>query len=160
MKAAAIATLLAFIGTTVGATANGAGLSEDARELEVALTQRFPQGTQSKAAQDHLESLGFVCKPGKGLYYVERTRSTQTGTYIHCDRSVSAGTIGKRWQLVLVTEADRVGAIHASYNVSSQKSGPHPASTDIGRPGQYRLLESNNDPACKSFAKIFAASRS
>ena len=31
---------------------------------------------------------------------------------------------------------------------------------DAGRPGQYRLLESNDNAACKSFARILAASRS
>lgn len=128
--------------------------------MEVALTQRFPQGTQSKSVQDHLQSLGFTCTRGKGLYYVDRTDTTETGTYIHCDRRINAGIVAKRWQLVLVTDADRVGAIHATYTVYSQKSGPHPATTDIGRPGQYRLLESNNDAVCNSFAEIFAMSRS
>jgi hypothetical protein len=34
------------------------------------------------------------------------------------------------------------------------------ARTDARRPGQYRLLESNDKAACKSFAKVLAASRS
>src|SRR5688500_14046143 len=42
----------------------------------------------------------------------------------------------------------------------AQKPSAHPATLDTGRPGQYRLLESNDDAVCRSFAKIFTSSRS
>jgi hypothetical protein len=127
--------------------------------MEAALTKRFPQGTRSKSVQDHLESMAFVCTPGKGPF-LDRTGTMQTGTYIYCDRRVNAGIVDKRWQITLVTDADRITLISAGYAVYSAKAGPHPASTDAGRPGQYRLLESNDDAACKSFAKVLAAARS
>jgi len=151
--------LLALLSCPLVSIAAGSALPDSALDSEAVLSAQFPPGTDIGPAQEYLQSSGFKCEPGAGPY-LDRNKVERTGTFLYCDQQRDAGDVGKRWQIILVKDATRIEAIHVAYSTRSLKSGPHPSSTDGGRPGQFRLLESNDDQTCKAVSKVLETLRS
>jgi hypothetical protein len=151
--------LLALLSAPFVSIAAGAVLPDGGVESEAVLSTRFPPGTDIGPAQEYLQSSGFKCEPGAGPY-LDRNKIERTGKYVYCDQERGAGDVGKRWQIILVKDATRIQTIHVVYSTRSLKSGPHPSSTDSGRPGQFRLLESNDDQTCRAVSMILETIRS